>query len=330
MNYKGDIYINSLMRKPQDFLLYMHQFVDAGIKTGFLSLKATNSPKYLFRRVMPLLLSLLNFFHFYRFRQKPLITTSRGDGILEAAYPHFMNYHIIPMLWDTWPQEQGWLYKDLRRLKCPLALVTARQMAIRIEQELHIKTLWIPEGIDIQGFSKGHELSSRSIDIFELGRQHARYHQVISNAVSKGYLKNWKGNLYDEDGNLLKLACNTNEELKDMLRDSKMVVCFPKIDTTSQEVSGGIETLTQRYWEVMLSRSIPIGRAPQELIDFIGYNPVVNINWDSPEEQLSAILADISKYQPLVDKNYDTACRMASWEGRMPMIRKFIEENLQT
>ena len=47
---------------------------------------------------------------------------------------------------------------------------------------------------------------------------------------------------------------------------------------TQPEVAGDIETLTQRYWECMFSRMVMVGHAPQELIDFIGYNPVIELS----------------------------------------------------
>lgn len=329
MKTEPTIYINELKYKPQEFLFYMHQFVEAGRRAGFVAIKEHASPKHLFRRIMPVVLFFLNTLHLYRLRRHPLIITSRGSGILEAAYPHYFHYHIIPMLWDTWPKEQDWLFKDLRRLKCPLVMVTARQMAIRIEQELKIKSIWIPEGIDTQGFSKGGNLVTRPIDVYELGRQHAQYHKVVTAAIAKGCVNSWVGNTYGENGVLIKLACSTAEELKDTLAKSKIVVCFPKVDTDSIEVSGNIETLTQRYWEAMLSRSLPVGRAPRELTDLIGYNPVIDVDWDHPEKQLADILTNISAYQSLVDKNYDTALKMASWDGRMDKIKEFIAENLQ-
>jgi hypothetical protein len=322
------IYIKERKCMSQDFQFYMHQFIESGKNAGMLPLKDVSSPKHLFRRIMPFILFVLNYLKLFKLRRKVLITTSRGDGILEAAYPHYLNYQIIPMLWDTWPKEQERLFKDLRILKCPLALVTARQMAERIKQELNIKTLWVPEGINTQGFITGDDLYLRPIDVYELGRQHLTYHRAIENAIYQGSIKTWKGNTYNADGTLKLLACKCTEELKKTLSSSKVVICFPKSDTDKADASGGIETLTQRYWEVMLSRSVIIGRAPKELIDLIGYNPVIDVDWDAPEKQIAIIISHISNYQSLVDKNYATACKIASWDNRMEMIKSFIKENL--
>lgn len=323
------IYINGLRRSPQGFLQYMNQFVEAGERAGFHTLKTHTSPKHLFRRVMPFFFYLTNLLRLGNLRSKPLIITSRGDGILEAAFPYYLSYHIIPMLWDTWPKEQERLYGDLKMLKCPMALVSSRQMAQQIEKKLHIKCLWVPEGIDAAGFSKGDDLYLRPIDVFELGRQHAEYHKAVEVAIVQKYLTQWKGNKYREDGRLAELAFKTNEKLKENLAKAKIVICFPKVDTCSREESGGIETLTQRYWEAMLSRCLIVGRAPAELIDLMGYYPVVDVDWNNPTEQLRNILSNISDYQWLVDKNLETAKRLAPWDSRMNEIKTFINDHLK-
>ena len=87
---------------------------------------------------------------------------------------------------------------------------------------------------------------------------------------------------------------------------------------TQPEVAGDIETLTQRYWECMFSRMVMVGHAPLELVDFIGYNPVVELRDDiSAEDLIADVLEHIDDYQPLVDRNRATAERLGSWTVRM-------------
>lgn len=47
-------------------------------------------------------------------------------------------------------------------------------------------------------------------------------------------------------------------------------------------------TLTQRYCECMFSRMVMEGHAPQELIDFIGYNPVIELSDKISAERLGS------------------------------------------
>ena len=76
----------------------------------------------------------------------------------------------------------------------------------------------------------------------------------------------------------------------------------------------------------MLSGCLILGRAPKELIDFIGYNPVIDIKWDNPEKQIVSILNNIKEYQPLVNKNYETARNLASWDLRTRQIKKILSD----
>lgn len=99
--------------------------------------------------------------------------------------------------------------------------------------------------------------------------------------------------------------------------NAKVTVALPR-SITQPEIAGDIETLTQRYWECMFSRMVMVGHAPQELIDFIGYNPVIELSDKiSPEEQIADVIEHIEDYQSLVDKNHDTAVKFGSWNVRM-------------
>jgi arginyl-tRNA synthetase len=81
-------------------------------------------------------------------------------------------------------------------------------------------------------------------------------------------------------------------------------------------MAGNVETLTQRYWECMLTKTIILGHAPQELIEFAGYNPVIEIEWNDVGQQIDQILLNIESYQELVDKNFEFARKFASWDIR--------------
>ena len=83
-------------------------------------------------------------------------------------------------------------------------------------------------------------------------------------------------------------------------------------------MAGDVETLTQRYWECMLSGTLIVGHAPKELVDLLGYNPVIELETDEDiGSRLSQILDNISSYQELADKNLAAARENASWDTRM-------------
>ena len=109
------------------------------------------------------------------------------------------------------------------------------------------------------------------------------------------------------------------------MADARIAIALPR-SMTQPEVAGDIETLTQRYWECMLSRMVMLGHAPQELVDFIGYNPVIELCEDTPAEKLiTDVLSHISDYQPLVDRNRETALRIGTWRVRMKMVMEWLE-----
>jgi hypothetical protein len=61
-----------------------------------------------------------------------------------------------------------------------------------------------------------------------------------------------------------------------------------------------------------------------ELIEIIGYNPVIDVNWNNVEKQIIDILNHIDNYQEFVDKNYQTALKYASWDNRVDNIKEIL------
>ena len=111
-------------------------------------------------------------------------------------------------------------------------------------------------------------------------------------------------------------ALATREMLIDALADTKITICLPR-SVNQPEIADGIETLTQRYWECMLSRVIIIGKAPQELVDLIGYNPVIELEKDNFAVQVKDIQEHLEDYQKLVDKNREMALKHGDWKLRV-------------
>ena len=119
----------------------------------------------------------------------------------------------------------------------------------------------------------------------------------------------------------------TNEQLYEAMGNAKVTIALPR-SITQPEIAGDIETLTQRYWECMFSRMVMVGHAPQELIDFIGYNPVIELSDKiSPEELIANVIEHIEDYQSLVDKNRETAEKMGIWEMRMKWLMGELEKD---
>ena len=70
------------------------------------------------------------------------------------------------------------------------------------------------------------------------------------------------------------------------------------------------------------------GACATRTLDFIGYNPVIELNDKiSAEEQIADVIEHIEDYQTLVDKNHETAERLGSWDVRMAWLMGEIEKD---
>lgn len=316
---KHNIYIKDLKRRTGQFQFFMHQLVEAAKTQGIPlcpEVIVQTIPQKIIKKIYFILCFVLRFVP--RNTSIKVIIPSHGGAILHDAYPYW-RYNIIPFLWDIWENNWDETLRQLKLLKVNQVFVTVRSRAEELKK-LGYSAYWIPEGIDVNDYIKGKELSQRQIDIYELGRQHPEYHKVIEHILIQNNFV-YKGNKYDDTGKLISLAYDTAEQLLSALPEVKVMVCFPRSDTHPQ-FAAKLETLTMRYWEAMLSGIVIVGRAPQELIDIIGYNPVIDVDWERPQQQLEEIIANIYQYQKLVDQNYNAAMCHAPWARRIPLIIK--------
>ena len=232
-------------------------------------------------------------------------------NIMFDTFPDYLTYEIIPLIWDCWPRYHDTVAKWLKSHKVKTAFFTSSQTA-EIMRELcpEINIFHLPEAIETDRYKAGKELSERNHDYLEFGRccdyvnprSNENDIKILSSSGEKGILK-------------------TRELLIDALADSKITLCIPR-SVNQPEIAQGIETLTQRYWECMLSRIVIIGKAPQELVELIGYNPVVDLDKENFAEQVKDILAHIDEYQTLVDRNRKTALELGDWKMRASVIKE--------
>ena len=172
----------------------------------------------------------------------------------------------------------------------------------------------------------GWLLKERNIDLLEFGRSN-----------DKVFKAEQLESIFDNNNCSLNHVCTkqngkfiyTNEQLYEAMGNAKVTIAFPR-SITQPEIAGDIETLTQRYWECMFSRMVMVGHAPQELIDFIGYNPVIELSDKiSAEELIADVIEHIEDYQVLVDKNRETAEKQGSWDMRMKWLMSELAEYYQ-
>lgn len=254
----------------------------------------------------------------------PTIFQSKKEARLrfvEAAnlpfdtFPDYLCYEIIPLFWDCWPRYFCKVSAWMKRHHVRTAFFTSSQTAGRMRELCpDIQIYHLPEAIETNLYKEGKDLTKRKYDFLEFGR--------CCNYVDTSYLSHKICILSsrNEQG-----ALATRAMLIDALADSKITICLPR-SINQPEIAEGIETLTQRYWECMLSRVIIIGKAPKELVDILGYNPVVDLDKEHFSEQVEDILANLGDYQKLVDRNRETAMKLGDWKCRIAQMRETLSE----
>lgn len=237
-----------------------------------------------------------------------------GYSIQFDTFPDYAFYEVIPLIWDCWPKQVESVAAFFRKHQVKTAIFTSSQTADVFRDlfpKMNIQT--ITEGIKIDLYSPGNVLSDRKIDILEIGRKDGNFFKTpLPEGIN-----------HIKTGNFAR-TFQSDEEFRAALADTKVTVTVPRCDV-NPETADNIETLTQRYWECMLSRIVMVGRAPKEFINLIGYNPVIDWDGNDASPLVSDILGNIGKYQDLVNRNYETAKEMASWEMRMKDIMIYLK-----
>lgn len=304
--------------KKSSYQFHMQWFANACEESGIDAINPVNLPWSIRLLIAKLRMS----------RRLPFLSRISKDVILvpgfgypdSFVFPFAYVREIVPFLWDTWPRYHNRIVRSFNRHGTRLAFFTQRRSAEIIHEMMPAtKCVWIPEGIDTGEYLPGGELNERSIDLLELGRLLPRFHDAIVGKVERHEYRNPTQGLLFPDF----------KSLVSGISQAKITVCFPRCDT-HPDVAGDIETLTQRYWECMLSRTIMLGRCPAELKEFIGYNPVVEVDWKNPCGQVFEMLRRIGDFQPLVNKNRRIALMKAPWKTRVPLILENISECMAT
>lgn len=242
-------------------------------------------------------------------------------SLLFDTFPDYARYEVVPMFWDCWPCYFEKTCEWLRKHGGRTAIFSSRQTAEMMQERFsgknkgwqRINVIWCPEAVDGDVYQKGKLLKDRTIDLLEFGRSNEKVLQTGALSLNHVCTK--------QNGKFI----YTNEQLYQAMGDAKVTIALPR-SMTQPEMAGDIETLTQRYWECMFSRMVMVGHAPQELVDFIGYNPVIELREDiSAEALIRDVLEHIDDYQELVDKNLETAERLGSWDVRI----KWLMEELR-
>ena len=318
---RKNIYIVNIPRDPADKQVYMQSFCQAWIACGG---KAVERSKWLRYRMLRHLFKILALTHFsHRNPHRAYVVCARGGHLLKSSIPYLFRGEIIPMLWDCWPATWSTLERDLRLMKCRLCFVTASDVAKALSQRMpNVKFVHVPEGVDATDYQEGKPLEERGIDVYEMGQKHNYFHKKLMDGKLEDCCK-FVYNPNTPDKGPLTVFSNW-KTFTSKVADSKIIISFP-LSMRNPRMDGNVDTLTMRYWEGMLSRCIIVGHCPQELMDLIGYNPVIEADFVNPCDQIRSILEHVKDYQEFVNRNCEVAKKYAPWERRMEIIQKELQ-----
>jgi hypothetical protein len=226
----------------------------------------------------------------------------------------------VPFCWDVWqPQWKIWT-SCLQNLKPRLVFATAGESAEFLDAVLsETRVAHVPEATKTNVYKPASPLVRRRIKLLELGRRHEKWHEAITKQLLEANFEH----VYQRGGK--RLIFSTEASLHNGLADTAVLACFPSSDTHPNR-SGRVETLTHRYLEGMASGCLLIGKAPGELIDLMGFNPVVEVDWERPAQQILELLTDIQKWQPHVNRTLNRVVEVGDWSLRATQTLSILKE----
>jgi len=220
-------------------------------------------------------------------------------------------FEVIPYCYDCWPPAYERWERTLRRNRVRLAFFSASQSARYFAERLpSLEAHWLPEAVAASDYTSNKPLSDRPIHVLEMGRKFDEYNARIAPALRSAGMVHLFERVRGQ------IIFPTRKGFIDGLGDSQISVCFPS-SLTHPERAADVETLTHRYLESIASKCLVLGRCPQELKTVFGYNPVVEVDFDNPADQLLDILSNIRMHQDTVERNYQRLVEVGTWGSRV-------------
>lgn len=237
-----------------------------------------------------------------------------------AFYPYVLRHTLVTYSFDLWPYTWDHWQRVFELNRPYIAFISARVPMAEMQKRVPtVDFRWLPEAVDPAGFDPSLPLISRPIDVLEIGRPFEAYHERIREPLTlAGYRHHHPTPAH--------VGGVPYADVVTAYGQSKIVVCFPR-SITHPEQAGEVETSTFRYFECISSKALMIGHCPQELIDILGFNPVVEANLDRPAEQIiNDVLPHMADYQSLVDRNYEVLCGTWTVDHQAARIRTALEQ----
>lgn len=212
-------------------------------------------------------------------------------------------------LFDAWPGKHASIRDFVTTWGVQYAFVSSSQAAKRLgEISDRCTFIWIPEGLDASLYTYRSPVA-KDVDVLQLGRKYDAHHGVIAPALAKA----GKSYLYEVvKGGII---FPSRDAFVAGLASSRISICVPSC-VTHPDRAGDIETMTLRYLQSMVSKCLVLGKAPAEMIELFGYNPVIEIDSGDPAGQILDLLERYEDYSPLIERNYEAVIADHTWQRR--------------
>ena len=223
-------------------------------------------------------------------------------------------------LFDAWPQNHEKIRSFADACELDYLFISSSQGAAALNLLVKsTKCHWVPEGITPGDYYLAFT-PERDIDVLQLGRRYDKYHRMIAPELEK----RGKNYLYEKQAGTVVFP--TRLDYVEGLMRTKISICAP-MAVTNPAGAGGIETMTVRYLQSMLSRCLIVGHAPAEMIQLFGYNPLIEIDYSDPSGQILGLLDRIKDYEELIEKNYHAVRENHTWSTRWQQVKGIIYGN---
>jgi hypothetical protein len=249
--------------------------------------------------------------------EKISFSVMMGPNIRQGL-PHFLRVgHNNIYLFDAWPSRHEQISHLIRLFGIENIFVSSSQAAALLQQKISFARFhWVPEGIKPDDYRQS-AYEKKDIDVISLGRKYDAHHERIVDYLDNSQYRY----LYERTKGLI-IFPDREDFIVGMAR-SKISVCVPS-NITHPERAGDVETLTIRYFQSMVSKCLILGKAPKELVELFGYNPVIELDMNDPAGQVQALLENYSAYIPLIEKNFEEVVANHTWVNRWKSIKRVL------
>ncbi|GGF11327.1 hypothetical protein GCM10011383_23170 [Hymenobacter cavernae] len=256
--------------------------------------------------------------------------------LFSKNYPYFTFDCDLRVLWtyDVWEPRYQEVENLVRESGTNLLLLSSLQ-ATEYFRNLGIPDCavhWVPETVNTDAY-RYKPWAERRIDILSFGRSYLEYHnKIVAGCEFLGieYRYQERTNAKDVATQWVKTPdyqFPTEQDFIDGLADAKICICFPR-SLTHPKLAGNVSTLTLRYLQAMASKCLVVGATPYDAEKIFGYNPIVEVDWSNPMEQIVHILKNPEAYQELIERNYKFVCENLHYRNALTVIDKLANKYL--